>query len=156
MTCASKNTAYWQLLSGRGILCSLEPLVCEWNFPAVHKNTQTTSRAHLWTSEKSESRKQPISVIRADWPSLNTPLSWHYEDQIVGKSLCANFHPTWSASSPHGLLLLHVFFCVQGFALSTWIWLKKCGVIFSVIFIHDLAWERLLCQFQGTRHKNNK
>lgn len=64
------------MLSGRGILCSLEPLVCEWNFPAVHKNTRTTSRAHLWTlkKKKTEVRENTrkwhifgISMIDCHW-----------------------------------------------------------------------------------------
>lgn len=43
-----------------------------------------------------------------------------------------------------------------GFAWSTRMWLKKCGVASAVIFIHRQAWERPLCQFQGTRHKNSR
>lgn len=158
VTWASKNTAYWQLLSGRSILCSLEPLACEWNFPAVHKNTGTTSRAHLRSLEKLEVgdiSRQHISAIWSEWLSLNACCPGVI--RINCREDCVwHFHQIQLLLSPFRLLFLHMFFCVQGFAMSTWIWLRKCGGTLTVIFHTPPGLGKVACKCQGTRHKNNK
>lgn len=125
----SKNTAYWRLFSGRGILCSLEPLVCEWNFPAVHKNTQTASRAYLRTLEESEGE---ASTGKLCYLGRGTHSSV-WADGYTGCYRVTSFQQTRSASCPRGLLFLHMFFCGRGFTWSVWMWLRNHRVPSTVI-----------------------
>ena len=116
MTCASKNTAYWQLLPGRGILCSLEPWVCEWNFPAVHKNPQTASRAHLWTLEKSESpekNEKAISLLCSRLPVTKSSFVLTLSGVNGREVISVQFLTGVPTSSPRGWLFSHVLFACK-------------------------------------------
>lgn len=148
MTCTSKNTAYWQLLPGRGILCSLEPWVCEWNFPAVHKNPQTASRAHLWTLEKSENpgkNEKAISLLCDRLPVTKPSFAFTLSgvngreaNSVRISNRCVQRPPTWFAGYTCALW-------VQGFAWSTRPWLSIRGVTFAIAVALDPAQEMLLC-----------
>ena len=156
MTCASKNTAYWQLLPGRGILCSLELWVCEWNFPAVHKNPQTASRVHLWILEKSESpgkNEKAISLLCSRLPvtksSFVLTLSGVNGREAISVHIsnrCVHLQPTWFA-------VFTCVLCVQGFAWSTRPWLSIRAVTFAIAVTLYPAREMLLChsKAQGTK-----
>lgn len=115
VTCASKNTAYWQLLSGRSILCSLEPLACEWNFPAVHKNTGTTSRVHLRSLEKLEVgdiSQQCLLAIWSEWLSLNACCLDII--RIHCREDCVTFSSNKVATQPTQIIVFtHVLLCTR-------------------------------------------
>lgn len=145
VTYASKNTAYWQVLSGRSILCSLEPLACEWNFPAVHKNTGSTSSKHLRSLGKREGvgdiSQQCIMVLWSEWLSLNACcldiIRLNCREDCVTFPIQSCHHPAYSDYCFYTCSSVYkVLPCQHGYDS------ENVVALWQSFFTHYLVWER--------------